>query len=63
MAHALDDTDKLLARATAAIAESVRLLEENLSWQMNIRGGLRLMRLRANFKPKAHRLLSPLDFS
>jgi len=62
MADILDDTEKLLARATAAIAEATRLMEENRKWQAKMSAGLRRMHFSASFYPKTLRLFSPLDF-
>jgi len=41
-----NDTDKLLARATKAIAESRQLVEQNPKLQADIYGGLRRMSFR-----------------
>jgi hypothetical protein len=55
------DTDRLLARATAAIWEARRLVETNLLWQAHINGGLKRMHFRASFLPTTFKIFSPLD--
>ena len=62
MSDASDDHEKLLARASAAIAEATQLMEENRKWQANINGKLKRMHFRASFYPRTIKLLSPLDF-
>jgi hypothetical protein len=62
MADAFDDTEKLFARASAAIAEATRLAEESLDWRKSLSERIRCMRTRAKFHPKSLRIYSPLDF-
>ena len=62
MADALDECQKLIARATAAIAEAKRLVQENLGYQLQAEAKLKRMYFRASFHPKTVKLLSPLDF-
>ena len=62
MADALEKTDKLITRATAAISEAKRLTVE--SYELHRRAEARIRRLyfRASFHPKTIKLLSSLDF-
>jgi len=62
MADALDDTEKLIARATAAITEAKRLSKENRDLLQRADARLRNLYFRSSFHPKTLRLLSPLDF-
>ena len=62
MADAVDETEKLFARASAAIAEAARLAEESYGWRKRLDQGIRRMRFRAAFHPKSLRIYSPLDF-
>ena len=62
MADALDDTEKLFARASAAIAEAARLAEESYIRRKSVGEGIRLMRSNARFYPKSVRFYSPADF-
>src|SRR5690242_9186596 len=62
MADAVDETEKLLARANAAIAEAVRLAAESYVRRKRLSEGIRLMRFNARFSPKAVRVYSPSDF-
>lgn len=62
MADALEETDKLFARANAAIAEAARLAAESYVRRKNLCEGIRLMRFNARFYPKTVRFYSPTDF-
>lgn len=58
----MNETEKLFARANAAIAEATRLAEESLDWRRTVGKGVRLMHIRARFYPKTLKFYSPLDF-
>jgi hypothetical protein len=62
MLSALDEFEKLFARADAAIAQARHLLEQNWEWQRSTGTQVRQMYLRARFYPKSLKLYSPLDF-
>jgi len=62
MAEALDETDALFARATAAIAEAKRLAEQSHEWQAKTFTRLRRLSFGSTFEPKSLKLYSPLDF-
>ena len=62
MANDQGDTEKLLARAAAAIAEAKQLLAKNVAWQAEIHYRLRLMITRTVFHPRSLRFYSPADF-
>lgn len=62
MADAFDATEKLITRATAAIAEAKRLADENRSLQEAANARLRRIYFRATFYPKSLRFYRPLDF-
>jgi len=61
MADAVDESEKLFARANAAIAEAARLAEESFVQRKNLGERIRLMRLKAMFYPKTKRFYSPTD--
>ena len=63
MADAAGETERLFARASAAIAEAERLAEECRHWQKIMAEGIRNTRFRAGFYPKSLKIYSPLDFS
>ena len=58
----IQDTDQLLARSQAAIAEARRLVEINWQWQARIAENLDLMFLRNRFDPATARPAYPQDF-
>ncbi|MBV8700533.1 hypothetical protein [Bradyrhizobium sp.] len=62
MLGALDEFEKLFARADAAIAQARHLLEQNREWQRSTGTRVRQIYLRARFYPKSLKLYSPLDF-
>jgi hypothetical protein len=62
MADAVDETEKLFARANAAIAEAARLAEESYVRRRSVGEGIRLMCFNARFYPKTVRFYSPADF-
>lgn len=62
MADAVDETEKLFARANAAIAEAARLAKENYVQRKSLSEGIRLMRFNAVFYPKGRRFYSATDF-
>jgi len=47
-----NETEELIARANAAMAEAARLIEANLLWQARAHALLRRMSFRASFQPK-----------
>jgi hypothetical protein len=55
-----EGTEKLIARANAAIVEAARLIQTNLAWQEMTRAQLKRMKLRACFQPKSYRFYSPI---
>lgn len=63
MADAAGETDRLFARASAAIAEAERLAEECLHWQKIMAEGIRNTRFRGRVCPESLKIYSPLDFS
>jgi len=62
MADAVDDTEKLFARASAAIAEARRLTEEGHVWRKTTNERVRRLHVRATFFPKSLRIFSLADF-
>lgn len=62
MADALDDAEKLFARASAAIAEARRLTEEGRVWRKTTDERVRRLYFRATFFPKRLRIFSAADF-
>jgi hypothetical protein len=62
MADAVDETERLFARANAAIAEAARLAEESFIQRKSLGERIRLMRLRAMFYPRTERIYLPTDF-
>jgi hypothetical protein len=62
MVDGVDETEKLLARANAAIAEAARLAEESYVRRKSLSEGIRLIRFNARFHPKTDRFYSPSDF-
>jgi len=62
MVDAVDETEKLLARASAAIAEAARLAEESYHHRKSLGERIRFMRYNAAFYPKSLKIYSPLDF-
>jgi hypothetical protein len=55
-------SEKLLARAAAAIEEAERLTAENRAWQAEIIYNLRRRSARTTFHPHSLKLCSPRDF-
>ncbi|MBR1178321.1 hypothetical protein JQ617_30460 [Bradyrhizobium sp. KB893862 SZCCT0404] len=62
MVNSPDAGEKLLARATAAIAEAKRLSGQNAAMRIDLQRELTRMRTRAVFHPSSRKLYSPLDF-
>src|SRR5690349_5270941 len=56
-----EETEKLIARANAAIVETARLIQTNLAWQAKTHAQLKRMKLRACFQPKSYRFYSPIN--
>jgi hypothetical protein len=62
MADGLEETEKLFARANAAIAEATRLAEESYVRRKNLCEAIKLMRFKATFHPRTDRFYTPADF-
>ena len=57
-----NETDELIARADAAMAEAARLIEANLLWQARAHALLRRMRFGTSFQPKDFTVYYPPNF-
>jgi hypothetical protein len=53
-----EETEKLVARANAAIVEAARLMQTNLAWQAKTHAQLKRMKLRACFQQELQILFS-----
>jgi hypothetical protein len=62
MADGLEETEKLFARANAAIAEAARLAEESYVRRKSLCEAIRHMQFKARFRPKTDRFYTPADF-
>jgi len=62
MADAPDATEKLFARAAAAMVDAQMLAARNRAWQAEVTFGMRRMIERTCFHPKSLTLYSPADF-
>jgi hypothetical protein len=62
MVDSVDETEKLFARANAAIAEAARLAEESYIRRKSLSERIRLLRFKARFYAKTDRFYSPADF-